>query len=133
MNPIDEKLLNLPAQGIYTPTPTNLVNISAVTFHRAVWTKVGKLVTVSGFWSSSAGFNETANFRIDLPQDLPIASVGSADDIWGYSWGAENNSTGNYNVGINNNNLNGTAHFDAFGITSSANARFWFQFSYLTR
>jgi len=63
------------ASGVYTPTLTNGVNVAASTAYECHWTRVGKVVTVSG----QVGIDPTAGATLtELGVSLPIASAFSA-------------------------------------------------------
>lgn len=55
------------ASGTYTPTATNLVNISSTTTYACQWLRVGNVVTVSGRIDIYTAATGTAAIRISLP------------------------------------------------------------------
>jgi hypothetical protein len=70
------------ASGTYTPTLTNVTNISASTAYQAQYMRVGSTVTVSG----AVDIDPTAAGAMELGLSLPIPSnLGAVEDLAGTS------------------------------------------------
>jgi hypothetical protein len=67
------------ASGTYTPTLTNVTNISASTAYVCQYMRVGSVVTVSG----KVDIDATAGGAIELGMSLPVASNFSAEENCG--------------------------------------------------
>ena len=72
-------LVSTLASGTYTPTLTNVTNISASTAYVCQYMRVGSVVTVSG----KVDIDATAGGAIELGMSLPIASDFSAEENCG--------------------------------------------------
>ena len=66
--------------GTYTPTLTNVTNVSASTAYKSQWMRVGNVVTVSGI----VDIDPTAAADTELGISLPVASnLGGTEDLAG--------------------------------------------------
>lgn len=80
---------NIVVSGTYTPTLTNVTNISSNTSYQCQYIRVGNVVTVSGAVSITA----TATGSVQLGISLPVASnIGGSNTCAGTS----NNASGAY-------------------------------------
>ncbi|MNQ85852.1 hypothetical protein D3C85_1010280 [compost metagenome] len=88
------------ASGVYTPTLTNVNNVSASTSFEAQWLRVGNVVTVSGRVDiDPTGSGSAVHLGISLPvasnftADSDLSGVGGATDVAGQVSGLHADTT----------------------------------------
>lgn len=109
--------------GTYTPTLTNVTNISASTAYACNYMRVGRTVTVSG----KVDIDQTSPGAIELGISLPIASDFTAEEqCCGTAVGNQNGDDPCY---IKADATNNRASFNARD-TDAANHSHFFTFTY---
>jgi len=113
------------ASGVYTPTLTNVTNITASTAFQCQYCRVGTVVTVSG----KVDIDPTAATALtQLGISLPIASnFGAAEDCGGTAAAA---AVAGYSAGIYGDLTNDRASLDFTTAADAANRTWNFIFSY---
>jgi hypothetical protein len=79
------------AQGSYTPTTSNLVNITSETTGTAYYMRVGNMISVDGFYSptvTSTGSACTVKFTLPVTSDL------TGNDLYGVITSSDNTASG---------------------------------------
>lgn len=70
--------------GTYTPTLTNVTNVSSSTAYTTMWTRLGDIVTVTGI----VDIDQTANGAWQMDMSLPVASnLTNPEDLSGFGTG----------------------------------------------
>jgi hypothetical protein len=108
--------------GTYTPTLTDVTNVSSSTPYACKYTKVGSMVTVSG----KVGINATGALATELQMTLPIASNLGSNDLNGTAGSDTNNVN---SVRIKADPVSNEAAF-IFDASASGNSIYGFVFMY---
>ncbi|MFI5404899.1 MAG: beta strand repeat-containing protein [Nitrososphaerales archaeon] len=111
--------------GTYTPSITNVTNVSASTPYRCQWMRVGNVVTVSGKVTIDI---TTTLLPSEIGLSLPIASNFSADNSAG---GSAQIASSNSYWSINADSSNDRAKFSMSNQSDVSNINYTFQFTYL--
>lgn len=112
--------------GTYTPTLTNTANVAASTIQAPQWLRVGNVVTVSGFMTiqPTAAGNAVTTVGISLPIASNLAAAGQCAGT------AVTTTLANSASWITSDTTNDIALVN-FYASSTANAQWLFQFTYL--
>jgi len=114
--------------GTYTPTMTNVTNVSSITPTQAVWSQVGNIVTVSGSFSISMTSGSTSTqFGISLP--VAAASL-TGSDLWGLVFNADSGGLYAGETGYINGDATNKRATVSFKASSSTSGGGNFQFQY---
>lgn len=114
------------ASGTYTPTLTNVTNISASTAYECQWIRVGNVVTVSG----KVDIDVTIGAASELGVSLPIASGLTADENVGGT--ASSAAAASLVSAIRADATNDRAAF-VFTAVSLTNDSYAFEFTYIIK
>jgi hypothetical protein len=79
------------AQGSYTPTTSNLANITSETTGTAYYTRTGNVVSVDGFYSPTVTATGTA---CSVKFTLPVTSDLTGNDLYGVITSSDNTASG---------------------------------------
>jgi hypothetical protein len=100
------------AFGTYTPTTSNLTNLSTITVNAARYIRVGSQVSVTG----SLGFDVTANAASSFQLSLPIASnFAAATNLSGHGGSGDNDPPTNFHIQANTTNDTAQANWTEAG------------------
>lgn len=111
------------AAGTYTPTLTDVVNLTSSTAFQCQYSRVGDTVTVSG----KVNMQPTAGGAVELGMSLPIASnIGAEEDVGGTAACAD---VAGEVVAIMGDSGSNRASFQ-FVATDTSNNEFFFSFTY---
>ena len=120
---------NVLLSGTYTPTPTNVANVAASTAQITMYTRVGSVVSVTGFINVDVTSTATSSeFRITLPitSNLTLASdlqgVGSHGQVGLYA-----------SARISADTTNDAANYTWYAGPDAANREMSFSFTYLVK
>lgn len=116
------------ASGTYSPTKTNVANISGSIVYSASYSRVGNVVTVFG--KADIQPTAAANTQTELAIALPIASSFTAEEDLGGT-GASDASAG-YSIRIKADATNDRASF-VFKSETTSMTSYSFQFSYVIK
>lgn len=114
------------ASGTYTPTLTNVTNVSASTAYSSQWIRVGNVVTVSG--KVDIDTTLAAGTASELGMSLPLASALTAEEQVGGT--ATSDSVASLSARIKADATNDRASF-VFKSISLTNDSYAFSFQYL--
>lgn len=112
------------ASGTYTPTLTNVTNITASTAYQCQWIRVGNVVTVSG----KVDIDVTLGIASELGMSLPIASNLTAEQNLGGT--ASSSAAASLVTAVKADATNDRAAF-VFTAVSLTNDSYFFEFEYL--
>lgn len=115
------------ASGTYTPTLTNVANVDASTAYACQWMRVGNVVTVSGRINVDATATGT---QTDVGMSLPIASNfagAGSNECAGVAFAHA--IAGGFNIQADT--TNDRANFSSVDINTTADAAYFFTFTYL--
>lgn len=114
------------ASGTWTPTLTNVTNITASTAYSCQWMRVGNAVTCSG----KVDIDATLGVASELGMSLPIASAMTADENLGGT--ASSATAASLVSAIRSDATNDRAAF-VFTAVSLTNDSYFFEFTYLIK